>query len=217
MVENISNTYKLAASYTIGSYILPGEPIDRIKKIVDKKIQLSILPCDEILKGIRTGDFEVGFIESPLEDKALIFREWMRDELVVCSKKPLPDNFGEEEIASCKLICRPEGTITREYVTGFLKKFNLSYHSFNSLIEIANPTAMIQSIKWSKPNPTNPTVAIVSQLAIESELNYKELYKSQIYNTPMKRKFHLVYNKNNTNMEYIHEIITLLDEIRRER
>jgi len=217
MVENISNTYKLAASYTIGSYILPGEPIDRIKKIVDKKIQLSILPCDEILKGVKTGDFEIGFIESPLEDKALIFREWMRDELVVCSKKPLPKTFGAEEIASCKLICRPEGTITREYVTGFLKKFNLSYHSFNSLIEIANPTAMIQSIKWSKPNPKNPTVAIVSQLAIESELNYKELYKSQIYNTPMKRKFHLVYNKNNTNMEYIHEIITLLDEIRRER
>jgi len=217
MVENILNTYKLAASYTIGSYILPGEPIDKIKKIVDKKIQLSILPCDEILKGIRTGDFEVGFIESPLEDKELIFREWMRDELVVCSKKPLPDNFGEKEIASCKLICRPEGTITREYVTGFLKKFNLSYHSFNSLLEIANPTAMIQSIKWSKPNPKNPTVAIVSQLAIESELNYKELYKSQIYNTPMKRKFHLVYNKNNTNMEYINEIITLLDEIRRDR
>ena len=215
MVEDISETYKLAASYTIGSYILPGEPMDKIQKIVDKKIQLYIIPCDDILAGVKAGDFELGLIESPLEDKELIFKEWMSDELVVCSKKPLSDNFGAEEIASCKLICRPKGTLTRDYVTSFLKKFNLSYRSFNSLVEIGNPTAMIQSIKWSKPNQKNPTVAIVSQLAIESELTYKELYQSQINNTPMKRTFHLLYNKNNIHMEYINKIIASLEDIGR--
>ena len=212
MVKDISNIYKLAASYTIGSYILPGEPMNKIKKIVDKKIQLSIIPCDEILAGIRAGEFEIGLIESPLEDRELAFQEWMSDELVVCSKAPLSDNFGAEEIASCKLICRPEGTLTRDYVTNFLKNFNLSYNSFKSLLEIDNPTAMIQSIKWSKPNQDNPTIAIVSQLAIESELAYKELYQSQINNTPMKRKFHIVYNKKNSDMETIDNIIASLQD-----
>ncbi len=212
MVKDISETYKLAASYTIGSYILPGEPMDRIKKIVDKKIQLSIIPCDEILAGVRAGEFEIALIESPLEDRELTFKEWKSDELVVCSKAPLSDNFGAEEIASCKLICRPEGTLTRDYVTNFLKNFNLSYNSFKSLLEIDNPTAMIQSIKWSKPNQDNPTIAIVSQLAIESELAYKELYQSQINNTPMKRKFHIVYNKKNSDMETIDNIIASLQD-----
>ena len=211
-MKEISNIYKLAASYTIGSYILPGEPIDKIKKIVDKKIRLSIIPCDKILAGVKTGEFELGLIESPLEEEELTFKEWMSDELVVCSKAPLSPNFGEEEIASCKLICRPEGTLTRDYITNFLKKFNLSYHSFKSLLEMDNHTAMIQSIKWSKPNKKNPTIAIVSQLAIESELAYKELYQSQIKNTPMKRKFHIVYNKKNSNMETIDNIIASLQD-----
>lgn len=215
MTEDISTTYKLAASYTIGSYILPGEPIDKIQEIVESKIQLSIIPCDEILIRVKSGEFEMGLIESPLTDEKLIFKEWMSDELVVCSKRPLPDTFGKEEISTCKLICRPEGTLTRTFVTNFLKKFNLSYQSFNSLLEIGNPTAMIQSIKWSKPNTINPTIAIVSQLAIESELKYKELYQSQINNSPMKRKFHLVYSKNNSNMEYIQEIITTLRKLNR--
>jgi hypothetical protein len=80
-------------------------------------------------------------------------------------------------------------------------------------MEIENPTAMIQSIKWSKPNIVNPTVAIVSQLAIESELKYKELYQSRINNRPMKRKFHLVYDKNNSNMGAIYEIIDMLKSL----
>ena len=212
MVEEISNIYKLAASYTIGSYILPGEPMDKIKKIVDRKIQLSIIPCDEILAGVKSGEFEMGLIESPLEDRELTFKEWMSDELVVCAKEPLPDNFGAEEISSCKLICRPEGTLTRTYITNFLKKFNLSYQSFRSLLEMDNHTAIIQSIKWSKPNQENPTIAIVSQLAIESELAYQELHKAQINNTPMRRKFHIVYNKNNSNIETVYELIASLQD-----
>ena len=212
MLEEISDTYKLAASYTIGSYILPGEPIDKIQKIVERKIKLSIVPCDAILAGVKSGDFEMGLIESPLDDKELIFQEWMGDELVVCSKKPLSKIFGAEEISNCKLICRPEGTLTRAFVTSFLKRFNLSYKSFKSLVEIGNPTAMIQSIKWSKPNIENPTVAIVSKLSIESELKYKELYQSRINSQAMKRKFHIVYNKKNSNKESINKIIASLKD-----
>ena len=184
--------------------------------IVERKIQLTVVPCNEILEEVKSGNFEIGLIESPLEDKELIFKEWMSDELVVCSKKTLPKNFGAEEIATCKLICRPKGTLTREFISNFLKQSNLSYQSFKSLVEIGNPTAMIQSIKWSKPNIKNPTVAIVSQLAIESELKYNELYQTQINNIPMIRKFHLVYDKKNVNMEYIHKIIAILEKINSE-
>lgn len=212
MTEEIDKVFKLATSYTIGSHILPGEPMDKIQEIVNRRIQLSVIPCDKILKAIKSGEFELGLIESQLSDDELIFEEWMRDELVVCSRKPLPANFGEESMASCKLICRPEGTLTRAFVSNFLEKFNLSYYSFDSLVEMDNPTALIQSVKWSKPNTKNPTVAIVSQIAIESELKYKELYQSRINNIPMVRKFHFIYDKNNVNIDEINEIIASLKE-----
>jgi len=40
----------------------------------------------------------LGLIESPVFDDALVYKEWMEDELVVCSKTPLQDPLGEDEL-----------------------------------------------------------------------------------------------------------------------
>ncbi|MBU1668141.1 hypothetical protein KKC13_06950 [bacterium] len=202
--------FHLAASYTIGSHILPGETINTIQKILQGKLKLTILPCNEIIAGIKEGTFDLGLIESPLFDSSLIYKEWIEDELVICSKKPLASSLGEEELKACKLICRKEGSLTRNFITDFLKKCNLSYESFNSLSEIDNATAMIQSVKWAKPNVKNPTIAIMSQLAIQNELKYNELYQSRICNNPMIRKFHLIYSQGNQDNRAVNHIINQL-------
>ncbi len=86
----------------------------------------------------------------------------------------------------------------------------LSYQSFKSVSEIDNATAAIQSIKWSKPNRENPTVAIVSELAIEDELKREELYKSRIKDNPIIRSFYLIYNEKTYDDMDIDEIIKSL-------
>jgi len=208
MSENTRTTsFHLAASYTIGSYILPGELIDNINEILNGKLRLTILPCDEIISGIKKGIFDLGLIESPLFDEKLVYKEWMEDEMVICSQAPLSNSLEKEELSTCKLICRKEGTLTRNFITGFLADLDLSYKSFNSLSEVDNATAMIQSIKWTKPNQKNPTIAIVSELAIEDELKYNKLYKSRIYSKPMVRKFHLIYDKERVSDENLDKII----------
>jgi len=211
MSENTrTNTFHLAASYTIGSYILPGELIDDMNKILNGRLRLTILPCDEIISGIKKGIFDLGLIESPLFDEKLIYKEWMEDEMVICSQKPLSNSLEKEELSTCKLICRKEGSLTRNFITNFLADLDLSYKSFNSLSEVDNATAMIQSIKWTKPNQENPTIAIVSELAIEDELKYNKLYKSRIYSKPMVRKFHLIYDKERVSDENLYNIISNL-------
>ena len=138
----------------------------------------------------------------------------MGDELVICSQRPLSDSLEKKELSKCKLICRKEGSLTRNFITDFLADLNLSYKSFNSLSEVDNATAMIQSIKWTKPNQENPTIAIVSQLAIEDELKYNKLFQSRIYNKPMIRKFHLIYDKERISDNNLNEIISkLLEDI----
>ncbi len=187
--------FHLAASYTIGSHILPGTSIDNIREMVEGKLKLTILPCNEIIEGINRGIFDLGLIESPLYNKHLIYKEWIEDEMVICSKKPLSRSLSKEELSNCNLLCRKEGSLTRNFITDALEKMGLSYETFNSLSEIDNPTAMIQGVKWAKPNINHPTVAIVSELAIEDEVKYKDLYQSCIDNQPMIRKFHLIYSK----------------------
>ena len=213
-VDIRDETFHLAASYTIGSYILPGELMDNINQIIKGKLKLTIIPCDEIITGVKKGLFDLGLIESPLFDENLVYKEWMGDELVICSQRPLSDSLEKKELNKCKLICRKEGSLTRNFITDFLADLNLSYKSFNSLSEVDNATAMIQSIKWTKPNQENPTIAIVSQLAIEDELKYNKLFQSRIYNKPMIRKFHLIYDKERISDNNLNEIISkLLEDI----
>jgi len=207
------DTFQLAASYTIGSYILPGEIIDNINQIVKNHLKLTIIPCNEIIAGIKKGIFDLGIIESPLFDENLVYKEWMGDELVICSQKPFSRPLDKEELSNCKLICRKEGSLTRNFITDFLADLDLSYQSFNSVSEVDNATAMIQSIKWTKPNQENPTIAIVSQLAIEDELKYNNLYQSRICDKPMIRKFHLIYSKKNKSNYSLKEIINQLMNI----
>ncbi|MCH9740750.1 MAG: hypothetical protein K0U38_07930 [Epsilonproteobacteria bacterium] len=214
MTNEILESLKLGASYTIGSHILPGQAISNISKTVDRKIKLNITTCDKIIEGVKKGEFDLGLIETPIFDNELVYKEWMEDELVICSKIPLPDSLGEKEINNCRLICRREESLTRGVINSFFEKLGLSYQSFKSLSEIDNPTAAIQSVKWAKPNRNNPTVAIVSQLAIEEELKRYELYQSRINNHPLIRKFYLIYHKQHGDGTYVDDIVKCLQNWR---
>ncbi len=210
----MKNTFNLGTSPTIGEHILPGDPLINISNRLNSKIKLTISSCDKIIEGVKRKEFDLGLIESPLFDDALVYKELMEDELIVCSKMPLRDFLGKEELSNYKLLCRNVNSPTRMFITGFFETLGLSYDTFYSLSETDNITATIQSIKWSKPNSVHPTVAIVSQLAIKDELNKKVLHQSRIGSKSMHRKFYLIYNKENEDHSYIEDIIGYLQEYR---
>jgi len=208
----MSKSFNLGTSPTIGTHILPGEPLINIGERLNSKIKLTIATCDKIIEGVKKKELDLGLIESPIFDDALVYKEWMEDELVVCSKTPLQEPLGEEELSHCKLLCRNENSPTRMFIVDFFEKLGLSYETFDSLFEINNATSAIQGIKWSKPNSDHPTVAIVSQLAIEDELDKEVLYQSRIENKPMYRKFYLIYDKDAKDHSYVEDIIKYLQE-----
>ena len=203
-------TFRLGTSPTIGTLILPGKPLIEIGKRLDATIKLTIEPCDKIVAGVKNNTYDLGLIESPVFDDALVYKEWMEDELIVCSLKALPKNLNEDDLSHYNLLCRNRDSPTRIFISDFFDKIDLSHETFYSLSEIDNASAAIQGIKWSKPNKEHPTVAIVSQLAIEDELKKASLHQSRIKNSPMIRKFYLIYNKSDNEQSYIEDIIHYL-------
>ena len=201
----MSKSFNLGTSPTIGTHILPGDPLINISERLNSKIKLTIATCDKIIEGVKKKELDLGLIESPIFDDALVYKEWMKDELVVCSKVPLHDPLGEEELSHCKLLCRNANSPTRVFITDFFKKLGLSYKTFDSLFEVDNATSAIQGIKWSKPNSEHPTVTIVSQLAIEDELDKEVLYQSRIENKSMIRKFYLIHDKDAKDHSYVEQ------------
>lgn len=202
--------FYLAASYNIGSYILPGQTMEALNKSIDTKVKVDIRACTEIIEGVKSEKFDLGLIESPLFDEALLYKEWIEDELVICSNVELPKNLKKENLANYKLICRREKSITRKIIGDFFEKFDISYQSFKSLSEIDNVTAAVQAVKWTRPNRKNPTITIVSKFVIEDKLRHKELFLSRIGEEAIMNRHYIVYSKNKHKDAYIHDIITQL-------
>lgn len=206
MSTQTEDKFRLGASHTIGSYVLPGKIIDTIHQKADRKIKLTVAPSNEIVKAIKEKRLDLGFIASPVFDDSLVYREWMDDVLVICSKKKLPNSLAKDDLNRCRLVSRERGSFSREFIEVFLEEQGLLYDDFDSISEVDNPTAIIQSIKWSKPNASITAVAIVSKIAIEYELKYDHLYESSINNTPILRKFYILYREDSKYIDIIKDI-----------
>ena len=210
MSTQIEDKLSLGASHIIGSYILPGEIIETIHQKANRKIKLTVAPCIEIVKAIKENKLDLGFIESPIFDDDLVYKEWMNDELTICSKKILPSSLSKDTLHKYRLVSSEEGSYSRVFVENFLKEQNIFYDDFNSISEVDNPAAVIQSIKWSNPNAAITALAVVSKIAIEYELKYDHLYQSSINNTPIVKKLYILYREDS---KYIDSIKNICDEL----
>ncbi len=203
-------TFKLAASYTIGSYIIPGECLNSISESIGNDVTLSIDVTDKIIEGLKERRFDVGLIESPLFDDDLIYREWFDDELVIFSNTPLPKVVNTEELYDFKWVCREEGSHTRRLISEVFDELGVSCKSFNVLSEVSNTTAALQSVKRATKDADQPTVSVISKHAIADEVARGELFESRIYGFTMSRKFYIIYTKENKNNVFIDNVVNYI-------
>jgi len=203
-------TFRLAASYTIGSYVIPGECLNSIGESIGNDVTLSIDVSDKIIEGLKDRKFDVGLIESPIFDDSLIYREWFHDELVIFSNTHLPKTVNTEELYDFKWICREEGSHTRKLISEVFEELGVSCKSFNVLSEVSNTTAALQSVKRAKKDDELPTVSVISKYAIAEEVARGELYESRIYGFTMSRKFYIVYTKENKNNVFIDNVVNYI-------
>lgn len=205
-----NDKFRVGASHTIGSYILPGKFISTISSHVDALLKLDIAPCREIVKAVKSRKVDFGLIEIEVEDDTLVSQDWIEDELVVFSQKELPSVLLKENLKSYKLVCGEIESADRTFIDTFLRKQDIRHYDFDSLVVLDNPTAVIQNIKWSDPNDPLTSIAIISKVAIEYELKYNHLYHASFYNVPMVKKLYFVYREDSAYREEIKVICKAL-------
>lgn len=203
-------TFRLAASYTIGSYVIPGKCLNSISEGIGNDVTLNIDASDKIVKGLKERKFDIGLIESPIFDDELIYREWFDDELVIFSNAVLPKTVNTEELYDFKWICREEGSHTRKLISEVFEDLGVSCKSFDVLSEVSNTTAALQSVKRAKRADGIATVSVISKHAIAEEVSRGELFESRIYGYKMKRKFYIVYSKENKNNVFIDNVVNYI-------
>ena len=209
-IINKEITFKLGASYTIGTYIIPGQCLNTIGEAINNDIKLDIDVSDEIIEKLKDRKLDVGLIESPIIDNDLIYREWLEDELIVVSNVPITKTLKTEDLYDFSWICRNEGSHTRRVISDVFSELGVSCKSFNVLSEVSNTTTILQTLKKSERNPEKPVVSILSKYAVMDEINNGELFEARLRGFTMTRKFYIVYSKANKHNAYVDNVVNYI-------
>jgi len=209
-IINKKMTFRLGASYTIGTYVIAGECLAKIKNIIDNDVNLSISLSADVIQALKDRKIDLGLIESPIMDQNLIYREWIEDELIVVSNVPIPKVLNTEDLYDFRWICREESSHTRQIIADVFSELGVACKNFNVISEVSNTTAVLQNLKRSKKDTNSPVVTIISKYAVVDEINNGELYMSRLRGYRMNRSFYIVYSKENKHNAYVDKVVDLL-------
>lgn len=206
-IINKKITFKLGASYTIGSYVVPGDCLNTMSETIQNDIKLQVDMSRDIVEQVKRKKLDLGLIEAHIVDDDLVSREWMEDELVIFSNVPLPKVVYIEDLYSFKWVCREESSQVRITMADVFNQIGVKCSNFDILSEVSDTTAVLQTVKRSKKNLGQPLVSVISRHAISAELDEGSLFESRLRGYRMMRHFYIIYHKDNKQSMYVHNAV----------
>ena len=165
-INELAGELKVAASVTIGSYVMPKLFANFVQKYPKVEPKLYISNSAEVIERLATGQAHIGLIEAPMSHNELIISPWRRDELVVfcvpdhqLANKPL---VTITEMSQQRWILREQGSGTRSVFVGAMQQQGgVIAHS----MDLSRQEAIKQAVK------ANLGLGVLSFLSIEQELS----------------------------------------------
>ena len=138
---------RIAASSSIGNYLLPGMIARYRRDYPALPLELSVGNTQDVINAVADFRVDVGLIEGLCHLPELITEPWMEDELVVFAAPDaeiLQHPITPENLASAAWILREPGSGTREIVDHLLLS-NLP--TFNMALELGNSEAIKNAVR----------------------------------------------------------------------
>jgi len=195
--KRVNMPFLIGASPTVGNYNLP-ECIKYFKNLINKEINLIVKNNDSLLEDVENKVIDMAFVTKKRKDN-LNYIEWIEDELVVFSNKPLPSTMNIEDLKKYNLICREDHSSTKEFIKSVFEEFNFECDMLNIISVVHNSTAL----KYTVMNSNEQVVSIISKMVIKEELKNKKLFSSRIKDLNLKRKIYIVYKEKTKDIEAI--------------
>ncbi len=209
-IMNKELTFIIGASFTIGNYVTPVS-LKGIKEVIKNDVSIQIDLSDKILDLLQDKKIDLALIESPIFLDGIIYREWLEDEFVLFSNRPLPKYVNPEDLDKYNWICRDEESHTRKVIADVFDEAGIECKAFDIETTVSSPTALIQNVlKSSKDEKDMQTVAIMSKVAIEDFIEDKKLYSSKVKGLSFKRHFYLAYLKDRKHDMYLEKVVDFI-------
>ena len=207
VMTELAGELKVAASVTIGSYVMPKLLANFVQKYPKVEPKLYISNSAEVIDRLATGQAHIGLIEAPMSHNELIISPWRRDELAVfcaadhqLANKPL---VTITEMSQQRWILREQGSGTRAVFVGAMQQQGgVIDHS----MDLSRQEAIKQAVK------ANLGLGVLSFLSIEQELSLG-LFKKLHTPLNLNRQFSIVqsahYQQNKlvvTFKDFLHQV-----------
>ena len=212
-IINKEITFRIGASFTIGNFIIPGKCLNNIKQVIRNDVQIKVALSEQVINDILDKQIDLGLIESPVFKDDIIYREWLEDELVIFSNRPLPRSLRPEDLKNYRWICRDEASHTRRLVRELFEEIGQECKNLDVLYEVdSSATLKAAILKAEKEENTPPVVSFISHVAIADELENGQLFESRIRGHRIKRKLYIAYSKERKHDAFIENVVNYLQQ-----
>jgi len=164
---------RLAASTTIGNYLMPPRIAALLARAPQAEVELRIDNSAGVVAAVRRLDVDAGVIEGPCHERGLQVLPWQDDPLVLVAAADAPSYWSLEALRQARWLLREPGSGTREAVEQVLWPH---LHGVARTLQLGNTEAIKQAAI------AGLGVACLSRHALQEPL---ALGRLQVLRTPL--------------------------------
>jgi DNA-binding transcriptional LysR family regulator len=192
LVDGTRGSASIAASMSVGSYLLPPLVSDFSLKNPNISISLNIFHSDQAIRAIETGecDFAVLLAESPPAAPGLVGKRLGAEPLMLVGPPqgpPAGPEISLDELADLNFVELPEGFLRRNLNEAHMVKAGLQRR--NIVIQMGHPEAMKRAVERGLG------VALLFRNSVETELAMGTLRELRVQGWEVSVPIHLVHRK----------------------
>ncbi|MGR0277812.1 LysR substrate-binding domain-containing protein [Marinomonas dokdonensis] len=173
--DELSGSLHLAASVSIGNYLLPKQMSDFKKQHPNIRFNLDIGNTQSVIQQLLTGKAEVGFIEGYCQHAELMTQTWLKDELVVfgSATESRDEKLEWQDLQDADWVMREAGSGTRNILE---QATAAKIPNLNVVLSLAHMEAVKQAVIHQMG------LGCLSRMAVSQELNSGLI---KLYQTPL--------------------------------
>ena len=189
---------RLSASLTIAEHLLPGwlvsyQSAARARGSGLVEVTLTAANSGTVIEHVRSGDADLGFIESSTVPTGLRSRTVARDELVLVARPDSPlarrrSPITPRQLADTRLVSREAGSGTRDVLAAALHSaLGPDYQPADPALALST-TAAIRSAVQAGAGP-----AVLSELAVREDLAARRLVRIPVADFNLRRALRAIW------------------------
>ena len=198
---------RILSSESFGDYYLPRIIIRFSKVHPLVRISMNILPTEQVVENTATLNNDIGFISYPVENRKLVIKEVLEDQLVIIA--PLKHALTKKSQLEAKdlegqlIIMHETGSAPRSAIEDYTRKNNISV---KIPLELSSNRAIKRAVE------EGIGIALISRKVVNEEIQAKRINAIPLSDPSMKRKFYMVHHKDKYISESLQTFINMVFE-----